>query len=62
MSHTYAAHCTACGSVDDIPCPECGTSSAKTHGTTNQKPFRHVATDGYVHEWHPDCITKGAGQ
>lgn len=56
MSHTLAARCTTCGITDDDMCPECRTSSAETHGIADQKPWRHVMADGYVHEWHPDCI------
>lgn len=55
MSHTFAARCTICGALDDKRCPECGTSSAVTHGIADQRPWRHVADDGYVHEWHPEC-------
>lgn len=56
MSHLFAARCTVCGVTDDPPCPECGTPAARTHGTTHQKPYRSVAADGYVHEWHPNCV------
>lgn len=56
MSHLLAARCTVCGVVDDPMCPECGTPASDTHGTADQRPYRHVANDGYVHEWHPDCV------
>lgn len=58
MSHTLAARCTICGVMEDNPCPECRTSSADIHGFTDQNPWRHVSPDGYVHEWHPDCIDR----
>ena len=58
MSHTLAARCTVCGVTDDAPCPECGTSSAATHGVAEQKPWKSAPdpNDGYVHQWHPDCL------
>jgi uncharacterized OB-fold protein len=56
MSHLLAARCTVCGAVDDPPCPECPGVNGSTHGITHQRPWRHVADDGYVHEWHPDCV------
>lgn len=57
MSHTLAARCTTCGALDDTPCPECGTSSAATHGVTDQRPWTsEPESDGYVHEWHPECV------
>lgn len=59
MSHTLASRCTVCGAVDDTPCPECRTSSARTHGVADQRPFTSdlVYTDGTRHEWHPGCLT-----
>lgn len=58
MSHTYALRCNVCGEVDDPMCPECGTPSSTTHGITDQHPWTSdPAVDGYVHEWHPECIT-----
>lgn len=59
MSHIPAIRCTTCGVVDDPRCPECGTP-ASFHGTTDQKPFR-VQGEGYVHQWHPDCIPTPEG-
>lgn len=56
MSHELATRCAVCGVVDDPPCPECPGLHASAHGTTDQRPYRHVADDGYVHEWHPACI------
>lgn len=47
MSHTCAARCTVCSQVEDPICPECGTPSSDTHGTTDQRPWR---------EWHPACV------
>lgn len=57
MSHLFAARCTICRHVDDPICPDCGTPSSTAHGTTDQRPWTNPpAADGYVHEWHPDCI------
>lgn len=56
MSHTYAARCTVCSVTDDPTCPECGTSSAATHGVTNQRPFSVPVDDDYTHEWHLRCL------
>ena len=56
MSHTFAARCTVCGRIDDPMCPECGTPSSDTHGTTTQRPYHQRLADGYVHEWHPACV------
>jgi hypothetical protein len=62
MSHTYAARCTVCGEVDDWTCPECGTPSSTTHGITDQRPWTSpAASGGYVHEWHPECLTTTEG-
>lgn len=56
MSHLLAAQCVNCGEVDDTPCPECPGKMASSHGTAYQKPFKRVMKDGYVHEFHPDCL------
>jgi len=58
MSHTMASKCTVCGAVEDHMCPECRTSSAATHGTAKQAPWRHVMSSGFVYQWHPDCLPK----
>lgn len=62
MSHALAAQCAVCGVVDDPICPECGTPSSDTHGTTTQHPWRHVGSGGYVHQWHPGCLSDGGAR
>jgi len=44
------------GVVDDEPCPECPGLTGADHGTADQAPFHTVFSDGYVHEWHADCL------